>query len=253
MTKLPSIKEPNRGTKKETEYFQKLEKFFNSSIGSTVDRLSNFAKYVPRQDLTVFLYKYEIFKKILNLQGSIIECGVYLGGGLMTFAHLSSILEPVNHQRKIIGFDTFSGFKSLSKEDKNSKSIFAHKGGMRVDSFEDLKECIKLYDYNRFLNHVHKIELIKGDISITIPKYLKNNVHTIVSLLYLDVDVYKPTKIALKNFVSRMPKGAIIAFDEINSNIWPGETLAVLEECGINNLRIERFSFEPNKSYAVLE
>jgi len=253
LTRIPSLKEPSRGTKKEVEYFQKLEKFFNSSIGTTVDKLSNFSKYVPRQDLTAFLYKYEIFKKILNVQGSIIECGVFLGGGLMTFAHLSSILEPINHQRKIIGFDTFSGFKSLSKVDKKSKSIFAHKGGMSFDSFGDLKECIKLYDYNRFLNHVQKVELVKGDISITIPKYLKDNPHTVVSLLYLDVDLLKPTKIALKNFVSRMPKGAIIAFDEINSNVWPGETLAVLEECGINNLRIERFNFEPSKSYAVLE
>jgi hypothetical protein len=253
LKKTPSLKEPARSTKNEIEYFQKLEKFFNDSIGTTADKLSNFSKYVPRQDLTNFLFKYEIFKKIQHVHGSIIECGVFLGGGLMTFAHLSSILEPMNHQRKIVGFDTFSGFKSLSQIDKKSKSVFAHRGGMSFDSFEDLKQCIKLYDDNRFLNHIKKVELVKGDISTTIPKYLKANSHTVVSLLYLDVDVYKPTKIALKNFISRMPKGAIIAFDELNSDSWPGETLAVLEECGINNLRIKRFDFEPNKSYAVLE
>ena len=36
--------------------------------------------------------------------------------------------------------------------------------------------------------------------------------------------------IALKNFISRMPKGAIIAFDELNNKNWPGETVALLGE-----------------------
>ena len=130
-----------------------------------------------------------------------------------------------------------------------------------ADKVEEVWDEVRPLLNKAFLSHTDvdygieylKVELVKGDISTTIPKYLKANSHTVVSLLYLDVDVYKPTKIALKNFISRMPKGAIIAFDELNSDSWPGETLAVLEECGINNLRIKRFDFEPNKSYAVLE
>lgn len=253
MARLPSIKEPGRATKNEVKFYEELEDYFENGIGSVMDKLSNFSKHVPRQDLTAFLYKYEIFKKILNIQGSIIECGVFLGGGLMTFAHLSSILEPINHQRKIIGFDTFSGFRDLSKQDSKSQSHFAHKGGAGVNSFNDLKKCIALYDSNRFLNHVPKVELVKGDMSKTVPHYLKTNPHAVVSLLYLDVDVYEPTRIAIKNFVPRMPKGSIIAFDELNSKNWPGETIAVLEGLGINNLRIQRFNFEPNKSYCILE
>ena len=49
------------------------------------------------------------------------------GAGLMTWNQLSSIFEPVNHTRKIIGFDTFSGFTSLKQEDKGSTSEFAKK------------------------------------------------------------------------------------------------------------------------------
>jgi hypothetical protein len=87
----------------------------------------------------------------------------------------------------------------------------------------------------------------------TVPKYLKQNPETIVSLMYLDVDVFEPTKIALEYFVPRMPKGAIIAFDELNDRGWPGETLAVLETIGIRNLRIQRFYYDTKISYAVLE
>lgn len=253
MKKIPSMKEPRTTRKNELEYFTQLEKYFKESKFSTLDKLSNFAKYIPRQDLTAFLYRYEVFKKILDVQGSIVECGVYQGNGLLTFAHFSSILEPMNHQRRIIGFDTFAGFTSLSKKDKGSKSTFAHKGGVASDSFNDLKKCISNFDSNRFLNHIPKIELVKGDITKTVPKYLRDNPHTVVSLLYLDVDVYKPTRSALENFVERIPKGGVIAFDELNTKNFVGETIATLDTIGIKNLEIKRFPFEPNKSYAVLE
>jgi len=253
MKKVSSLKDGQRSTKNEIDYYSNLKSYFEKSLGTTIDKLSNFSKYVPRQDLAIFLAKYEIFKKILNIQGSIIECGVFLGGGLMTFAQLSSILEPVNHQRRIIGFDTFSGFTSMSKQDAHSTSKLAKKGGLNTNSFSDLEKSISLYDSNRFLNHIPKIELVKGDISKTMPLFLKKNPHTIVSLLYLDADVYKPTKTALKNIVPRMPKGAVIAFDELNTDLFVGETLAALDTIGINNIRVERFSFEPSISYAVLD
>ena len=40
-----------------------------------------------------------------------------------------------------------------------------------------------------------------------------------------------------------MPFISIIAFDEINHKEWPGETLAVLEECGINPVVFKRYEF----------
>jgi len=50
-----------------------------------------------------------------------------------------------------------------------------------------------------------------------------------------------------------MPKGAIVAFDELNVDHWPGETQAVFEAVGLNNLKIRRFPYHPQISYAVLE
>ena len=43
-------------------------------------------------------------------------------------------------------FDTFSGCPKTSKEDKNSNSIFIKEGGFGIDSYTDLKECIKVFD-----------------------------------------------------------------------------------------------------------
>ena len=235
------------------KFQKKLEDYFTNGSDRTFDKLSNFPKYVPRQDLTRFLAKYEIYKKILEVDGSIIECGVKFGGGLMTFAHLSSIFEPVNYTRKIIGFDTFAGFPNLTKEDKGSVSKFAKKGGFKAESYNDLKKSISLFDSNRFLGEISKVELIKGDATHTIPKYIKDNQHLVVSLLYLDFDIYQPTKVAIETFLPRMPKGSIIVFDEINNPDFVGEPKAVLDTIGLSNLKIKRFSFNTFMSYAILE
>ena len=45
-----------------------------------------------------------------------------------------------------------------------------------------------------------------------------------MSLLFIDCDLYEPTRAALRAFLPRMPKGAIVAFDELDNPIWPGET-----------------------------
>ena len=238
---------------KRNEFMADLDDYIKNGTGTYAEKLQDFSKYVPRQNLTKFFAKYELFKKIIDVEGSIVECGVRFGGGLMAFAQMSSIFEPVNYTRKIIGFDTFAGFPSLSDEDDGSISQFAHEGGLATDSYDDLLKSISLYDSNRFINHIHKVELVKGDATKTIPKYLENNSHTVVSLLFLDFDIYEPTKVALEHFLPRMPKGAIVAFDELNYKDFVGETKAVLDTIGIRNLEIKRFPFNSFLSYAVLD
>jgi len=247
------FKEPKIQAGEESDFRRALGDYFDRSVGSTTERLENFPKYVPRQVLTPFLYRYEMFKRVLSVQGSVVECGVLFGGGLMAWAQLSAILEPMNHQRRIIGFDTFGGFVGISEEDEKGTSSFLHKGDYAVDSYEDLKEGIGLYDANRFLRHIPKVELVKGDICQTLPQYLEAHPQLVVSLLYVDLDLFEPTKAALEHLVPRMPKGGIIAFDQLNSTAWPGETTAVMQTLGIRNLRIERVPFETARCFAVLD
>ena len=92
----------------------------------------------------------------------------------------------------------------------------------------------------------------EGDFMETGEPFLKKNQHLVVALLHLDFDLYEPTKHAINLFLPRMPKGAIIAFDEIDHPDWPGETLALLETIGVRNLQLKRISFEPTMAYAVL-
>lgn len=245
--------EPSRTTTNEIQFRVSLEDYFSNSIGSNVEKLQNFTKYVPTQDLRKFLCRYELFRKILHVHGSIVECGVLYGGGLMAWAQLSEIFEPLNHLRNIIGFDTFAGFVSISEVDKTGIAFQGKNGGLAIDTYDDLLKSIALYNKNRFLNHIEKVKLVKGDIAESLPKFLKANPHLVVSLLYLDFDIYEPTVVALKHLMPRIPKGGIVAFDELNHEVWPGETIAVMQEIGINKLRVERFPFGSTMSYAVIE
>jgi len=221
------------------------------------DKLYNFEKYVPRQPMARFLAKYELFKMIKNTKGSIVECGVHFGGGLLGWAKLSSALEPYAIHRKVIGFDTFDGFPDVSENDLESKTHSNLKaGGFKAHSqiYTELQECIAEYDETRYLNQFNKVELVKGDANITIPKYVEENKHLVISLLYLDFDLYEPTKTALENLFHRIPKGGIIAFDEINNESWKGETIAALEYFeSFGKLELKKFEFDNNIAYAVIK
>jgi hypothetical protein len=127
------------------------------------------------------------------------------------------------------------------------------RGGLKGTSRARVEEAIRVYDLNRPLSHIPKVELVEGDITVTAPQYLADNPHLVVSLLNLDPDLYEPTKVAIETFLPRMPKGAVIVFDQLNAKIFPGETLAVLETVGLRNLRIERFPFDSYVSFAVLD
>lgn len=239
-------------TKAEQEAGRKIEEVFLKCTDSVETKLDNFTKYVRRQKVTRLLAQYEIFKQILEVKGSIIECGVYHGFGLMAWAQLSAILEPVNLTRRIYGFDTFSGFPSTHEKDR-SQLAEIEAGSLCSDPYDELIEITRIYDSNRFLGHIPKIELIKGDAVRTIPEFIENHKHLVVSLLFLDFDLYEPTKAAIENFFPRMPKGAIIAFDELDNPLWPGETQSLLDTIGINKLKIKRLEFDPYIGYAVVE
>ncbi len=230
----------------------RLAEVFASSSDPLEARLDTFPRYVRRQSLTRFLALYEIFRQVLEVKGSVIECGVFRGFGLMAFAQMSAVLEPVNFTRRVYGFDTFEGFASVGERDRTAH-LEVGSGVLASDSFEELRRLIEIFDANRPLGHIPKVHLVKGDATETIPRFVKEHPHLVVSLLFLDFDLYAPTKVAIEAFLPRMPKGAILAFDELDNPLWPGETLALLDTIGISNLRLRRHPFDPYIGYAVIE
>jgi len=239
-------------TAAEQQVGRNVEALFLASPDSVESKLENFPKYVRRQHLKRFLALYEIFKLALPVKGSVVECGVYKGFGLMSWAKLSTILEPENLTRRIYGFDSFEGFPKVTGRDSNLIAI-PQPGELRADSAEEIGQLIGEYDRDRFLGHIDKVHLISGDVAHTVPKFIQDHPHLLVSLLFMDLDLYEPTRVALEHFLPRMPRGAVLAFDELDNPIWPGETQAALETLPIRNLRLQRLEWDPYIAYAILE
>ena len=222
-------------TKAEAEEASKNKVWFERNLGTWESKMENFPKYVRRQNLTRFVALYEIFKRVLAVKGSVIECGVHQGFGIVTWAKLSAILEPVNLTRRIYGFDTFKGFPDPSEQDRSAASRHVKKGDLAADIREEIEGLAAIHDSTRFLGHIPKVKLIPGDATETIPQFIKEHPHLLVSLLFMDFDLYEPTKVALEHFLPRMPAGAVVAFDELDNSLWPGETLAMLDVCKDRN------------------
>jgi hypothetical protein len=206
-------------------------------------KLSAFPRFVDRTALGRFLVKNEIFNRVLDVSGAIVECGVHVGGGLFTWANLSALYEPLNHRRRVIGFDTFEGFPQVVDADRAGGSQHAHEGGYRGGSLEEMHEAIELFDVDRPLAHIPKVHLVCGDFCEVAKEFLEANSHLVISLLYLDFDVYEPTRTALELFLERMPRGGIVAFDQLNCAEWPGETKALHDVVGVRKAKLQRLPF----------
>jgi hypothetical protein len=208
-------------TTKASNYINSLEQLENKHI-------SDFALHTPINSIQRFLARYELMKLIQDIPGAIMELGVCSGNGLMSLIHCHNVLQPTYRYREFYGFDTFEGFPSVHEND--IKDIKWEKGDFCNESYDRLTNIIDIHNSYYYLPT--NVQLVKGDATKTIPDFLQNNRHVIISLLYLDMDIYEPTKVALKELLPRMSKGSIIAFDELNWRSFPGETIAALEELG---------------------
>jgi hypothetical protein len=172
----------------------------------------------------------------------------------MSWVHYSSIIEPYNHTRRVIGFDTFTGFPDVHEKDlQHGCSDHLYKGAFQTNQsiVEEIQHLVDLHDQNRPLGHIPKVELVVGNACETIPKYIEEHPYLLVSLLYLDFDIYEPTKAALEYLYPRVVRGGVVAFDEIDCPEFPGETLALIDTLGLTQPKLCRFPFDPYISYFV--
>jgi len=207
---------------------QKSLKYINNLNIIPDKHVSDFALYTPTGAVQRFLARYELMKLITDVPGAIIEMGVCSGNGLMSLIHCHNILQPTYVYREIYGFDTFEGFPDIHQNDISN--IIWEKGDFANNCYDKLNNIISIH--NDYYYNPMNYSLIKGNVNETLPIFLENNKHIIVSLLYLDLDLYEPTKNCLKYLLPKMAKGSIIAFDELNYKSFPGETIAALEELG---------------------
>jgi hypothetical protein len=217
----------NKKTKSQTTLWEAENIFYHQSNISRIGKL---------------LYQYEIYKKIADLPGDILEFGVFKGASLIRFLTYRSILEN-NFSRKIIGFDTFKKFPKQKKtSDIKLVKDFTLDAGHPI-SKENLNKILVRKKFENF-------ELIEGNVENTLKKFIKKNDNTKISLLHLDMDVYKSTKFVLNLLEKRMVKNGIILVDDYGTV--EGATTAVDEFLKKrSDLKLKKLSFYKVPSFII--
>lgn len=212
----------------------------------------NLGLFMDIRLLSRILFLDHIYKKVLPIQGIVMDIGTRWGQSAILLQTLRAIYEPYNYQRKIVAFDTFTGLTGISEPD--GKFIENAEGQISTtDGYEKkLHQLMKAHEQTHPLNHIEKFQVIKGDVCDTVPTYIDQHPETLISLAFFDLDLYKPTKQALQSILPRCTKGSILIFDELNYQYCPGETLAVLESLNLKQYSVQRFEHCSRVSFIQL-
>lgn len=187
--------------------------------------------------------QYELYKMSSELPGAIVECGVFKGISLCRFAMFRELIGN-RFSKKIIGFDVFGKFpKTNFSDDKKSRKKFIVEAGLEGISKEQLLEVLKHKNVDSF------IELVKGDITKTVPKYVKEHPELRISLLNIDVDIYEPAVTVLTHLYPRVVPGGIILLDDYG--VFAGETKAVEEYFASQKIEIKKFPYSMTPSFII--
>lgn len=224
---------------------------FRESPVHDAEIIENLPLYTSRQTLTNVLFMNDLYQRILDLPGVVVELGVRWGKNLALYENFRGIYEPFNHTRRIIGFDTFEGFPSVHSKDGTDEIASVGAYSVTKGYENHLEQVLSYHESESPISHIQKFSLVKGDATQTVGKYLDEHPETIISLAYFDFDIYEPTKVCLERIIPHLTKGSILAFDELNYPTFPGETVALREVLGTNNIRLRRSPFSGYQSYAV--
>lgn len=219
------------------------------------DYENNFYLSCDPSRIAKILAHYELYKIAENIAGDIVECGVFKGVSLCRFAIFRDILK--NNSKKIIGFDTFARFPETKfnlafheKHGSDSSSWSTDEEG-RKRHVEISQESISKDQLYTILKHkkIKSVELVEGDITQTVPKYIKEHKDLKISLLNLDVDIFEPTVTVLEYLYPMISKGGVLILDDYGK--FPGETKAVDDYFKDKNVEIKKFTFSQYPRFVI--
>ena len=216
--------------------------------------LQNLGLFLSSKNLARILFMDFLYRQIVDVQGIVIEFGTKWGQNIALFSALRGIYEPFNRHRKVVGFDTFTGLTELGDKDRQSHQLIKKGSFSTSESYEEyLAKVMEYKERDNPASHIKKFDLRAGDAIVEIDKYLEEYPETIVALAYFDFDIYEPTKKCLEAVKPHLVKGSVLGFDELNDHDSPGETLALDEVFGLNNIKVKRYPYTSRVSYFVVE
>lgn len=210
-------------------FWETIDSLYEENELTLQDVLRHYPAYFMRRDLPRVISHYELFKKVVDLPGCIVELGVWYGTSFFTWAKLLETFCPYDRSRKVIGFDNFEGLQNFSPQDGPMDTTAKKEEGGYKSPAQLVRTLVKLHNADNVIPGTQRAMLIEGDLAESIPRFLKEYPGLRISLLHFDVDLYEPTKVGLEHLYPLVLKGGVVAFDEYALVPWQGETTAVDE------------------------
>ncbi|RYG19859.1 hypothetical protein EON82_20935 [bacterium] len=183
----------------------------SSTDGSDLiwDAYNRFFHVCDQPRFNKLFARHELFMKTRDLPGHIIDCGVFKGASTLGWAHMLGCHNP-HAMKKAVGFDLFDKkmIDFLPFERAEVERMMIGHMDPDTDYFALLTELAKRKGLQE------RCEFVKGDVCETLPKYLHDHRGMRISILHLDVDIYKPTLEILRAAYDLVVPGGLIVFDE---------------------------------------
>ena len=191
---------------------------YNNTTNTNQNVYDTYNNFVFSNDTRVFnkmIKKTELYALVKDLLGDIVEFGVFKGSGMALYLKLKGMYEP-NSLTKIIGFDYFEPTVLLDTLDGKNKEMMQNVLS-RVDQTE-----LTIDSVNTRLSVFNKSDymLIKGDAVIESEKYYNIHKGARIKMLYMDLDLGKPTYNILKQLWNKVVENGIIVLDEYAFHSW---------------------------------
>ncbi|WNB18068.1 TylF/MycF/NovP-related O-methyltransferase [Marivirga arenosa] len=161
----------------------------------------------------IYFDNLSLVSKIRDIDGVVVECGVWRGGMIAGIAELMP-------EREYFLFDSFEGLPKAKEIDGQAAQEW-QKDISSPKYYDNCKAEMKFAD--EVMKQVGvKYELVRGWFKDTIPK--NNNIKDI-ALLRLDADWYDSTIVCLEHLYPRLKTGGLLIIDDYFS--WDGCSRAI--------------------------
>jgi hypothetical protein len=168
---------------------------------------------------------FEIYQQILPVPGGIMDMGTWRGQSAILCENFRAILEPLNFQRRIHAFDTFTGYAGFGEGQSPINAAFSDGTYALPDNYADLLRLIlQIHEQNNALGHMHgKHRVWAGDCRDTLAQFEREFPGEAIALAFFDMNAYAPTAAAFKVIRKRLVPGGIAAFWQLTRAELPGE------------------------------
>ncbi len=233
--------------------FIKKIKFYAELLVKNIFNLEKITLFNKVFPYTMVGYKrlsnvYNLSKKVVadKLEGSFVECGVWRGG---CSAVAAFIADKEGLGRKTWLFDSFEGLPEPTLEDGALAKTYSE--SQITGKLKTIDKCVgPIEDVKKILFNVLKLKeknmvIEKGWFQNTLPR-TREKIGKI-SVLRLDGDWYKSTKVCLENLYENVIMGGYIIVDDYGH--WEGAKKAVDEFFSKKSIKPEMIKIDYTGAY----